>query len=221
MWLVVGLGNPDREYAGHRHNVGFMVVDRLAAQCEADSWRNKFAGELARGTLKDEDAWLLKPMTYMNLSGDSVQPCAAFFKIPPNKLIVVHDELDLPFGTVRIKIGGGHGGHNGIRSVTERMGTPDYIRIRVGIGRPPPEFQGEVSSYVLSNFRLEQREKLSIILKTATRSVIDIASRGVSAAMKRTNTRLKPKKQASETSTKPDADKASTGEAPDTTNQNP
>ena len=195
MWLIAGLGNPGPGYVGNRHNVGFMVLDRLAQRLQVDSWREKFSGQLVRVALKAEDAWLLKPTTYMNLSGESVQPCAAFYKIPLERIVVVHDELDLPLGTCRIKKGGGTGGHNGIRSLSERLGA-DFIRVRIGVGRPPPEYRGDVADYVLTNFRMEEREKLSESLKNAERSVIDIATRGLAAAMKRANTRPKKPKAA-------------------------
>jgi len=191
MWLVVGLGNPDASYAGHRHNVGFMVVDELARSSGADPFRRKFAGEIARTSLAGEDALLLKPMTYMNLSGDSVQPCAAFYKIPAERIVVIHDELDLPFGEIRLKKGGGHAGHNGVRSVIGRLGTPDFGRVRIGIGRPPASFRG--SDWVLSAFSAEEREKLPTILKQAAKSVLDIAARGFDAVMKTQNTRPKKK----------------------------
>jgi peptidyl-tRNA hydrolase, PTH1 family len=192
MWLIVGLGNPGREYAGHRHNVGFMVLDELASRSGAEAFRAKFSGEIARTELRGEDALLLKPMTYMNLSGDSVQPCAAFFKIPVDRVVVIHDELDVPFGEVRLKKGGGHAGHNGLRSLIQRMG-PDFGRLRVGIGRPPASFRGEVADYVLSPFSAEEREKLPKIVDGAAKTVLDIAARGFHAAMKIRNTRPKKK----------------------------
>jgi peptidyl-tRNA hydrolase, PTH1 family len=192
MWLVVGLGNPGREYASHRHNIGFGIVDELARRSDADSFRSKFSGELARTELNGEDAWLLKPQTYMNLSGDSVQPCAAFFKIPPDRVIVCHDELDLPFGDVRLKFGGGHGGNNGLRSIIQRMG-PDFCRLRFGVSRPGPG--RDASSWVLSNFDAEEREKVDKYVEIAAKAVLDIATRGFAAAMKRRNTRPKAKKK--------------------------
>ena len=192
MWLIVGLGNPGREYAAHRHNVGFMVVDALAERTGAESFRAKFSGEIARTELRGEDALLLKPMTYMNLSGDSVQPCAAFFKIPVDRVVVIHDELDLPFGELRLKKGGGHAGHNGLRSLIQRMGA-DFGRIRMGIGRPPPTFRGDVADFVLSGFSAEERERLPKIVENGGKAVLDIAARGFDAAMKIRNTR--PKKQ--------------------------
>lgn len=193
MFLVAGLGNPGRGYAAHRHNVGFMVVDRLAAMAET-SFRSKFSGEWSRVELRRNDFILLKPTTYMNLSGDSVQPCAAFFKVKPSEVIVVHDELDLPFGEVRIKKGGGHGGHNGLRSIIGRMGA-DFIRIRVGIGRPPAGFRGDVADFVLSSFSAEEcGEALEKTLESASKAVLDIAARGLPAAMKKRNTRKKKPK---------------------------
>ena len=195
MFLVVGLGNPGREYERHRHNVGFLVVDELARRIEADSFRAKFGGVIAKGWLSDdEQGWLLKPQTYMNLSGDSVQPCAAFFKIPHERVIVIHDEIDLPFETVRIKRGGGHAGNNGVRSIIGRMG-PDFLRVRVGVGRPGADFKGDVASWVLQAFSSEEREKLPKVVEIAAKAVLDIATRGLEAAMKRRNTKPKKKKQ--------------------------
>jgi PTH1 family peptidyl-tRNA hydrolase len=194
MLLVVGLGNPDREYADNRHNVGFMVIDELASSCRSEPFRKKFSGEIARCELGKSEAMLLKPMTYMNLSGDSVQPCAAFFKVPPEEIIVVHDELDLPFGDIRIKKGGGHAGNNGVRSLIQRLGTPDFCRVRFGIGRPGPEFRGDVADWVLRGFSPDERRELPNYLKIAAESVLDIAARGFQAAMNTRNTRPKPKK---------------------------
>jgi PTH1 family peptidyl-tRNA hydrolase len=193
MWLVVGLGNPGREYAGHRHNIGFGIVDELARRTGAERFRSKFSGEIARTELGDEDAWLLKPQTFMNLSGDSVQPCAAFYKIPAQRVIVCHDDLDLPFGDIRLKRGGGHGGNNGVRSVMQRLGN-DFCRLRFGIGRPPAEYR-DTSSWVLSNFRPEEQDKLDKYVEISAKAVLDISARGFDAAMKRRNTRPKPKKK--------------------------
>ncbi len=194
MLLVVGLGNPGSEYADHRHNIGFMTVDHLARQADCTPFRKKFSGVFTRAVLGRADAMLFKPMTYMNLSGSSVQPCAAFFKVEPSAIIVVHDELDLPFGSVRLKKGGGHAGHNGLRSILGRLGTPEFCRVRMGIGRPPASFRGEVADYVLSRFSAEEQDQLPQFLKNGAKSVLDIAARGFDAAIKRTNTRPKKKK---------------------------
>jgi PTH1 family peptidyl-tRNA hydrolase len=183
-----------------------MVADELAARAGADAFRSKFSGEMARARLAGEDTVLLKPMTFMNLSGDSVQPCAAFFKIPLDGIVVVHDELDLPFGTVRLKLGGGHAGHNGLRSIVGRLGTGDFARLRFGIGRPPGSFRGDVADWVLSDFASEEREKLPELVAQAAKCVLDIAARGFQAAMKTANTRSREKP-------KPDADEAPAGEA--------
>lgn len=194
MILVVGLGNPGREYASHRHNVGFMAVDELARRVRADAFRDKFSGELARAEIGDTQAILLKPMTFMNESGRSVQPAMAFFKVAPKDVLIVHDELDLPFGDVRLKFSGGHAGHNGLRSIMACIGTGDFGRLRVGIGRPPPGFRGEVADYVLSSFDALERASLPDVLVKAVDTVLDITRRGFDPAMKARNTRPKPKK---------------------------
>jgi peptidyl-tRNA hydrolase, PTH1 family len=191
MILVVGLGNPGREYASHRHNVGFMAVDELARRVRADAFRDKFSGELAKAEIGDTQAILLKPMTYMNESGRSVQSAMAFFKVAPKDVLVLHDELDLPFGEVRLKFSGGHAGHNGLRSIMACIGTGDFGRMRVGISRPPPGFQGEVADYVLSSFDAIERASLPDVLVKAVDTVLDIARRGFDPAMKARNTRPK------------------------------
>ena len=131
MLLVVGLGNPGPEYAGHRHNVGFMVIDELARWQDADSFRSKFTGSFSRLRLPEQDLLLLKPQTYMNRAGQSVQTAAAFFRVAAADIVIIHDEVDLPLGTVRLKHGGGHAGHNGLRSIKSRLGTADFGRIRI------------------------------------------------------------------------------------------
>lgn len=195
MFLVVGLGNPGREYAAHRHNVGFMAIDELASRARADAFREKFSGAWTKVELEREPAILLQPMTFMNESGRSVQPAAAFFKAEPSEILVVHDELDLPFGEVRLKMGGGHAGHNGLRSIMAALGTGDFGRVRIGIGRPPPGFRGEVADYVLSSFDGAERALLPESLKQAVESVLEVAARGFDAAMKNRNTRPKPPKK--------------------------
>lgn len=196
MLLVVGLGNPGREYASHRHNVGFMALDELARRVPSDPFRDKFSGSYAKAQLGGEPAILLKPMTYMNESGRSVQPAMAFFKVTPRELIVLHDELDLPYGDVRLKFAGGHAGHNGLRSIVACVGTGDFGRVRIGIGRPPPGFRGEVADFVLSSFDAMERATLDDCLKRAVESVLEVAARGFEAAMKTRNTRPKKPGQA-------------------------
>lgn len=155
MWLIVGLGNPDREYAGNRHNIGFMVLDRLACDARLLDWRARFSGLVSEGMLGGEKVFLLKPQTYMNLSGRSVRDAARFYKIPPERILVFHDELDLPPGKLRVKTGGGAAGHNGLKSIDAECGFQDYRRVRIGIGHPGDK--ARVSGYVLSDFSAEER----------------------------------------------------------------
>ncbi|MCB9523449.1 MAG: aminoacyl-tRNA hydrolase [Myxococcales bacterium] len=147
--LIVGLGNPGPRYVNTRHNVGFMVVDRLADDGRIDVGRSKFKALYGAGELEGQKIVCLKPQTFMNLSGQSVVPARQFFDVDVDRIWVVHDELDLPYGTVRLKIGGGHAGHNGLRSIVQQLGSRDFVRLRVGIGRP---VHGSVSDYVLSDF---------------------------------------------------------------------
>lgn len=180
-WLVAGLGNPGPGYAGHRHNVGFMVVDQIASQF---GWKwsvSKASALTCSGMIRPGGPKLIlvKPQTFMNESGRSVGQTASFFGIEPDHTVVVHDELDLPFDTIRIKSGGGHAGHNGLRSIHAALGTDDYLRVRVGIGRPT---RGEVASYVLSEFSKPEREVLPNTVVDAADAVLAIAEHGVIAA---------------------------------------
>jgi PTH1 family peptidyl-tRNA hydrolase len=149
--LVVGLGNPGREYAGHRHNVGWMVVDELARRHGA-SWRGKFSGQLAELRLDGHRVGLLKPETYMNESGRSVGAAARFYKLEPDAILVVHDEIDLEPGRLQARKGGGLAGHNGLRSVAAHLRSPEFLRLRVGVGRPGRGDPRPPADYVLSNF---------------------------------------------------------------------
>ncbi|MEZ4469771.1 MAG: aminoacyl-tRNA hydrolase [bacterium] len=166
--LVVGLGNPGPRYAGNRHNVGFMVVDRLGDGAGLPLSRSRFNGRYATGSLEGRSVALLEPETFMNLSGQAVSPARSFFNVEVGNILVIHDELDLPFGTLRLKVGGGHAGHNGLRSIVAQLGTADFARLRVGIGRPQ---HGAVSDYVLSDFTREEREWLPDLLDRATEAV--------------------------------------------------
>jgi peptidyl-tRNA hydrolase, PTH1 family len=147
--LIVGLGNPGARYARSRHNAGFEVVSAFASRIKAPGWRDKFHAEFARATLLDTELLLLRPMTFMNDSGRSVRAAMSFFRVDPSDLLTVHDELDLPFGELRLKRGGGHAGHNGLRSIVQELGTGEFSRLRVGIGRPPRGFAGETADFVL------------------------------------------------------------------------
>jgi PTH1 family peptidyl-tRNA hydrolase len=189
MFLVVGLGNPGRQYQGNRHNVGFRVVDQLAARAGASSPREKYGAELLEIALGGERVILCKPMEFMNVSGQAVRQVAGFHKIPAAQIVVVHDELDVPFGRLKLGAGGGAGGHNGIRSVISDLGTPDFARVRVGVDRPPPSWQG--ADYVLANFTGAEQNQLPEIIDTACDAVEDIVTRGLPAAMNKFNTRPK------------------------------
>ncbi len=160
MFLLVGLGNPGREYESTRHNAGFEALDLLARAASATPFREKFSGEYATGSLSGVPVVLLRPLTYMNLSGQCVQPAAAFFKVPPARIVVLHDELDVPLGQLRAKVGGGHAGHNGLRDIQAKLGTPEFARVRIGIGRPGPGFKGTVADFVLQRFDAYERGQL-------------------------------------------------------------
>jgi PTH1 family peptidyl-tRNA hydrolase len=163
MWLLVGLGNPGSKYAGNRHNIGFMAVDRIAARHGIGPFKAKYNGQLAEGRIGDQKVALLKPETFMNESGRSVGAAAKFYKIPPDHIIVFHDELDLAASKIRVKKGGGNAGHNGLRSIDAHLGTPDYIRVRLGIGHPGEK--DRVHGYVLSDFAKVEQEWLDPYLE--------------------------------------------------------
>ncbi len=182
-WLVVGLGNPGAEYASTRHNIGFLVLDELGRRAGA-SFREKFQGELARTQVAGEDTTLLRPMTYMNHSGISVGRAASFYKLDPTAVIVIHDDLDLPYGEVRLKTGGGHGGHNGLRSIFAHFGR-DFHRVRCGIGRP--QFGGNVTGWVLGGFSPDERVTLPTLIETAADAVEALIHEGPRRAMSRFN----------------------------------
>src|SRR5256885_12568667 len=150
--LVVGLGNPGREYAGHRHNVGWMVVEELARRHGA-TWKGKFSGQLAEIRLDGHKVALLKPETYMNESGRSIGAAASYFKVDPDAVLIVHDEGDLDLGRLQLRLGGGLGGHNGLRSIASHLKTQDFLRLRVGVGRPERGDPRPLADYVLSDFQ--------------------------------------------------------------------
>jgi peptidyl-tRNA hydrolase, PTH1 family len=187
MWLVVGLGNPGREYAGNRHNVGFEIVAELAARAKAPPLREKFGAELGEATIRGEKVLLCKPMEFMNVSGQPVARVAGFWKIAPEQIVVVHDDLDLPFGRLKLGAGGGHGGNNGVRSLIADLGTADFLRVRFGIGRPPAGRDG--ADYVLSDFSRAEQKELPDRRIEAADAVEEIIAKGLTAAMNRFNTK--------------------------------
>jgi PTH1 family peptidyl-tRNA hydrolase len=179
-WLVVGLGNPGREYAGNRHNVGFMVADLLASRVGGKFGRPKRAvAEVAEGRLGFGGPKLIlaKPLTFMNLSGAPVVALAQFFKVPVDNIVAVHDELDVPYGQVRVKRGGGEGGHNGLRSMSKSLGSKEYARVRFGIGRPPG--RQDPADYVLSDFAGAERKELEFLVDRAADVVEAVVLEGV------------------------------------------
>jgi PTH1 family peptidyl-tRNA hydrolase len=179
-WLIVGLGNPGKEYAANRHNVGFMVADLLASRVGAKFGRSKRAHtEAAEGRLGfgGPKLVLAKPLTYMNLLGAPVTSLAQFFKVPVSNVIAVHDELDVPFGQIRAKRGGGEGGHNGLRSMSKSLGSKEYARVRFGIGRPPG--RQDAADYVLSDFSAVERKELDFLVDRAADVVEAVVLEGV------------------------------------------
>ncbi|MGX5697219.1 aminoacyl-tRNA hydrolase [Agromyces soli] len=183
-WLVVGLGNPGAQYAGNRHNVGQMVVDELAARLGAAFKSHKTPSRVAEGFLRPGGPKLVlaKSNSYMNTSGGPVSALAKFYDVPAERLIVVHDELDIPFDTVRLKQGGGHGGHNGLRDISKALG-PDYLRVRVGIGRPPG--RQDAADFVLKDFSGTERQTLPNLISDAADAVEAVAEHGLVAAQQR------------------------------------
>ena len=189
MILVVGLGNPGSRYADTRHNIGFRVADELASRAKVESWRSRFSGDFALTAMGSERLALLKPGTFMNVSGRSVRPAASFYKLDLDRVVVVHDELDLPFGQIRLKLGGGDAGHNGLRSITSELGSSDYVRLRFGIGHPPEDFGGSGADYVLQAFAPAELAELGARVGAAADAVELVVRRGLTAAMNTTNQR--------------------------------
>jgi peptidyl-tRNA hydrolase, PTH1 family len=173
MKLFVGLGNPGAQYARNRHNIGFLAVDAIAEAHGFTPWRAKFQSLLAEGRLGTEKVLALKPQTYMNLSGDAVSAAARFYKLEPSDITVFHDELDLAPGRVRTKTGGGHAGHNGLRSIAAHIG-PDFLRVRLGIGHPGDKRQ--VTNYVLGDFAKAEADWLDPLLAAIARAAPDLAA---------------------------------------------
>lgn len=185
--LVVGLGNPGSDYAGHRHNVGFLVLDVLAARVGGRFKAHRSRAEVIETRLAERPAVLAKPRTFMNLSGAAVTGLARYFDVAGDRLIVVHDELDLPFGTLRLKYGGGDNGHNGLRSVTKSLGSRDYLRLRIGIGRPPGRM--DPADFVLRDFAAVERTTLPDLVDQAADAVETLLAHGLESAQNRVHVR--------------------------------
>ena len=186
-WVVAGLGNPGAQYSRSRHNAGFMTIDRIAKTKNAEPSRRRFKGVTAEIMLAGKPAILVKPQTFYNLSGECISDLLGYFKIAPEHLIVVHDELDLEAGRLRIKQGGGDAGNRGVRSIAEALGTTDFIRVRIGIGRPPAD--EETKDYLLRATTAAEKQALAPILERAADAVEAIAEHGLEAAMNRYNQR--------------------------------
>ncbi len=181
-WLVVGLGNPGRKYEGTRHNIGFEAVDRLADRYRLQIGREKFHGEMTTGRLGSEEAILLKPMTYMNKSGQSVEAARSYYDIDLDRVIVFHDEIDLEPGVMRLKSGGGHGGHNGLRDIVAHCGGKGFYRVRLGVGRPD---HGNVTGHVLGRFTGEERSAVDPMVDDALDAIETLMDEGLGAAQNR------------------------------------
>lgn len=184
-WLVAGLGNPGPQYAGNRHNVGAMVVDLLAERLGARFSRHRTTTMLAEARLRPggPKLVLVRPLSYMNTSGGPVSSAAAYFGIPPERVIVAHDDLDLPFETIKLKADGGHGGQNGVRDIIKALDTPDFVRVRVGIGRPPG--RQDAADYVLRDFGTAEKTRLPVVLDDAIEAIELIVEQGLLAAQQK------------------------------------
>lgn len=188
MKILCGLGNPGREYEQNRHNIGFMVLEALAARWKLSFTSRKFDGELAQGSFAGEKLLLLKPQTFMNLSGTTLGGAARFYKVPPADVLVIHDELDLPFAKLALKAGGGTGGHNGLNSIRESWGEETYGRLRFGIGKPTgPNARERVVSHVLGDFSKEERGLLPELITRASEISESWVREGLPRAMNRWN----------------------------------
>ena len=179
-WMIAGLGNPDEHYRRSRHNLGFMVVDRLAQRYGAKLSERRFKAHLGRCLIEGQSIMLAQPQTYMNASGDALAPLLGYFKVEPARLIVIHDELDLAAGTLRIKRGGGHAGNNGVRSIIDTLGTGDFVRIRVGVGRPPGR---DAVGFVLEPLTREEMAVFEPLIERAADAAAAIVSVGAQRAM--------------------------------------
>lgn len=185
MYLIVGLGNPEKEYGNTRHNMGFDTINEIAKNNNIDINKNKFKGLYETVNLKNQKVILLKPQTYMNLSGESVREIVGFYNIEPQNIIVIYDDIDIEKGHIKIRKKGGAGSHNGMKSVVQELGTTDFARIRVGIGQP--EFKSDMINYVIGKVPKEEQEILHQGVKKAAEAVEEILKNGIDIAMNKFN----------------------------------
>ena len=197
LWLVVGLGNPGDRYRFNRHNIGFMVLDAIAEGGGGYTWAwkssRRFSAESARGTLEGENVLLVKPQTYMNLSGQSVGPLARYYGVTQEQMIVIHDDVDLEFGRLKVKKGGGAGGHKGLQSLSQHADGPGYFRVRCGVGRPP---HGDTANFVLADFTYEEEEGRAKMVRQASEATHLLLRDGLRKTMNKYNGQGKKKKEA-------------------------
>jgi PTH1 family peptidyl-tRNA hydrolase len=188
-FLIIGLGNPGREYRDNRHNFGFMLIDRLIVRLNARGLKLQSKAIVTSSSYEERKLLLAKPQTYMNLSGQSVQGLAHFYKLPLEQMLVAHDDLDIPFGTIRMRPGGGPGGQKGVASAIERLGSKDFARLRLGIGRPPGRM--DPADYVLQNFSRDEMKDVSQILDRAADAALSFVTEGLDKTMNKFNGELK------------------------------
>lgn len=186
MWLIVGLGNPGRRYASTRHNIGFTVIETLAQRWSIPAEGKQLGSLVGSGRIASDKAVLVRPQSFMNRSGQPVRSLLGYYKLGPERLLVIHDDLDLPFGTVRLKSGGGHGGHNGLRDVNKSAGN-EYARVRVGVGRPPEGWS--VSDYVLGKWNPSEAKTIASVVDRAANAVESVVRDGLEPSMNHFNQR--------------------------------
>lgn len=187
MYLIIGLGNPGNRYQQTRHNIGFMVLEEIAARWEVDIKQKSFDALWNRGKVAGANVLLAMPQTYMNLSGNAARSLQAYFKVDTCNVIVIHDDLDLPFGAMRLKVGGGDAGHKGLKSIITCLGSADFMRVRMGIGKPAGRMP--VEDYVLQRFHQDESDTLKQIIQTASEATADIIQSGLQQAMAKHHTK--------------------------------
>jgi len=185
-WIIVFMGNPGPKYNGTRHNVGFMAADVLAKDMGVRIDRLRFKAYTGQGELGGSKVFLMKPQTYMNLSGESVQPAAAFYKIPPERILVVGDDVSMPVGKLRIRAKGSAGGHNGLKSIISRLGTDEFPRLKIGVGAPE-NTEYDLADWVLGTFQNQDAEKIREVISRGVKAVESVVAEGIDTAMRKFN----------------------------------